>query len=716
MQITATKRPSRVRAAIRRLKTQKVAGEWLLLFFWLYLFWNESVVRLTTGRRFWTSGLLLTALFTLVAALVLYCLCSLLPGRGCRRMTLVLVYVFLLFYISQLIYYYKFHCFYNVRSMGNGGQILEFWRIILKALWVKAIPLLALILPAVLMSLFGDIFGEFRVQRLTLRFLPLLAAVVLHFGIVAMLPLFGTSSSASAYHVFHDTNDFEQGTFRLGLLPAFRLEIHRLIFGFDGGKLMEVTELTQNEEPTEPPTPSTETPTQREAIEPTFGEPNVLPIDFDALSEKETDETILQLNQYFSEQTPTLKNEKTGMFAGCNLIEIVAEGFSYLAIDPELTPTLYRLQTEGFNFKNFYTAYWGVSTSDGEYVTLTGTIPKSGTWSFSDSARNAMPLTLAQQFKRLGYGAYAFHDHSHTYYHRNQSHPNLGYVFKAVGRGLDITNQWPESDVEMIDATTEDFVHQEPFHTYYLTVSGHLEYSFDGNSMAAKHRDEVANLPYSEPVRAYLACQIELDRALELLLQRLEEAGVLDNTVIVLSADHYPYGLTVKEQSELAGHDLDTQFELYRNACIIYKKGMKPETIERPCSSLDLLPTISNLFGLDFDSRLYMGQDIFSDAEPLIVFSDRSWLTERGSFYSINETVSSFTDKPMSEELVQHYNEIVANKFLVSQWVLEKDYWRTIFGDNLPPDDAQENETQPSDVADSTPSETDSGKPSEPYS
>ena len=137
----------------------------------------------------------------------------------------------------------------------------------------------------------------------------------------------------------------------------------------------------------------------------------MLELDFDAVP-TEGNDVLSELNAYFSSRTPTNKNEKTGMFKGCNLILITAESFSYLAIDPELTPTLYKLQTEGFNFTNFYTPYWDVSTSDGEYAALTGTIPKPGTWSFRDSAENAMPLTMAQQLKRLGYSAYAYHDHT----------------------------------------------------------------------------------------------------------------------------------------------------------------------------------------------------------------------------------------------------------------------------------------------------------------
>lgn len=231
----------------------------------------------------------------------------------------------------------------------------------------------------------------------------------------------------------------------------------------------------------------------------------------------------------------------------------------------------------------------------------------------------------------------------------------------------------------MIDVTTGDYINQEPFHAYYMTVSGHLEYTFQGNAMAEKNRELVEDAPYSERVKAYLACQIELDRALELLMERLEEAGVAENTVIALTADHYPYGLTPAEQSELAGHTLEENFELYRNACILYKKGMKPERVDRACSSLDLLPTLCNLFGLDFDSRLYMGQDVFSEAEPLVIFSNRSWITGEASYNSQTGEVSSLTGGEISDRYVQTIKDAVNNKFTISAWILDRDYWRILF-------------------------------------
>lgn len=653
---------------------------WLLLFLWLALVYSEWLVRaVTISAAFWRSGLVLSMLFAIPLALAAFLLAVQFRGRWNRAIVLIFLIAMYLLYASQLVYYKIFFQFYSATSMGNAGQVVQFWKVALAAIWKNLIPLLFLAVPLVFAAIWGRRIWGFR-GRVGWRVSAFLGglAVLSYFAVTWLLPLWGTDAE-SPYGMFYNVNGVKESAAQLGLETAFARDVKWTVTGGGGSGSLVLPEPTEPA-PTETEPASTEGIAPSETTEQVLDTgPNVLEIDFDRLLAEEEDEELRQMHTYFKSLQPTHKNEKTGMFAGCNLILITAEGFSHLAIDPERTPTLYKLQTEGFYFTNFYTPIWSVSTSDGEYVAVTGTIPKSGVWSFYRSSENAMPLTMCAQLKALGYSAYAYHDHDYGYYDRDLSHPNLGYVYKAVGNGLEITESWPESDLEMIDVTTGDYMNQEPFHAYYMTVSGHLEYNFQGNAMAAKNQALVEDAPYSEHVRAYLACQIELDRALELLLERLEEAGVADNTVIALTADHYPYGLTPEEQSELAGHTLEENFELYRNACVIYKKGMTPEQVDRPCSSLDLLPTLCNLFGLDFDSRLYMGQDVFSEAEPLVIFSNRSWITDQASYNSQTGEVKSFTGGEISEDYVQSIKDIVSNKFTISAWILDRDYWRILF-------------------------------------
>ena len=297
----------------------------------------------------------------------------------------------------------------------------------------------------------------------------------------------------------------------------------------------------------------------------------------------------------------------------------------------------------------------------------------------TEAADNYLPFTLGNQFRELGYVTKAYHNHDINFYHRTKSHPNLGYDFDGQGGSYDFGDSWPESDLEMINQTTPDFLTADkdgeiaPFHVYYLTVSGHLEYNFGIQDMAAKHEEETEDLELSEGPRAYKAANMELDLAMELLIERLDEAGVLENTVIVIAGDHYPYALSNKEISELRGHKISEPYEKFRSTAIIWTPDMKPMTIEKAASNLDLLPTVSNLFGLDYDSRLLMGSDIFSDRPGLVVFEDKDWITDRGTR---RELASS---KAASD--IQYVKEIdnrVADMFKYSAWILDYDYYSSL--------------------------------------
>ena len=156
-------------------------------------------------------------------------------------------------------------------------------------------------------------------------------------------------------------------------------------------------------------------------------------------------------------------------------------------------------------------------------MNLTSLIPKEGVWSLSKTSTLDMNVAIGHMFKKNGYLSYAFHNHTYKYYKRHLSHPNLGFEFMGCGNGLQkIMNckRWPNSDKEMIEATTSYYMEKDkPFLAYYMTVSGHLNYNFTGNHMAMRHKNEVKNLPYRTPIRAYYATQIELDLAMELLLK-----------------------------------------------------------------------------------------------------------------------------------------------------------------------------------------------------
>lgn len=201
--------------------------------------------------------------------------------------------------------------------------------------------------------------------------------------------------------------------------------------------------------------------------------------------------------------------------------------------------------------------------------------------------------------------------------------------------------------------------------------------------MSVRHWDAVADLPYSEEVRCYLACQMELELAMESLVSQLEAAGKLDDTVIVLSADHYPYGLTDEQYSELLGHPVDPVFEIYENTLILWSGDMEGTAVhvDKYCSSLDVMPTLSNLFGLEYDSRLIIGSDILSSDEELVIFANYSFINGEGYYNSVTDRFTRWDGaEPDLEEVAQMVVE-VQNRVACSAAILDCDYYRLVLGD-----------------------------------
>lgn len=661
-----------------------VIGLALPAFLLVSMLWLEVILRLQTDAPFLGIGLAYATLFAGVTALLAHLVASFLAGRARDVLVALCLASITVLFMSQLIYHDIFRTFYTVFSATNAGQVAEFSGDILGKIGENAGWLLLLSAPLVL-------FLASRVRagdrpRVGWRHRAVSAGLLAVLFLTALAGInLGDKEQNSAYDMYYRAQHPVTSVNRLGLLTSMRVDLQRNLLGFEREEppppVVAPVLATPHRDAAAQPAEDDSAQTRKDRDEPS--EPavvghNVMDIDFEHhLATDADNEELRALHQYFGSRAPTARNEHTGLFEGYNLIFLTAEAYSHLAVDPDLTPTLHKLTQEGFRFTDFYTPIWGVSTSDGEYVATTGLIPKSGVWSMYQSAKNSLPFALGNQLRRLGYDTYAYHNHAFDYYRRDVSHPNLGYDYKGLGNGLEVTPTWPESDVEMIDVTMPEVLQDEPFHAYYMTVSGHLQYNFGGNFIAAKNRDLVEDLPYTEAGRAYLATQIELDRALELLLERLEEAGVADRTLIVLSSDHYPYGLTQEEIEDLAGHEVDT-FELYRNSLIIYAPGMEPQTVDQPMSSLDILPTVSNLMGLEFDSRLLMGRDAFSDADPLVIFSDRSFVTDRGRYDSITREFTPRQGEQVPDGYRQGVSEEIDRRFYYSTVALEQDYYSIV--------------------------------------
>ncbi len=476
----------------------------------------------------------------------------------------------------------------------------------------------------------------------------------------------GKEKSFSPYELFYHVNNPALNIEKEGIINTFFIDSYRFIFGFEE-KIYVSDDGSGNKTKSE--------------VEPIY-EANILDIDFDALlNDYQNNEKVVTLTNYIKDKY-TYQNEYTGKFKGKNLILFMAESFNEIAVRKDTTPTLYKLANNGFIFSNYYTPTI-YSTIGGEFQELTGLYANFSSLKTFRNGTNSFPYGIGNLFKNEGYNIYAYHNNSYAFQDRNVYLKSLGFDnFLACYNGLEERincHTWPQSDVEMIDSTVDDYINsEEPFMVFYATVSGHAGYSFSENAMAKKHKNEIMqlNLGYSEGPLSYLAANMELDKALESLINKLKEAGKLDDTVIALVGDHYPYELSIDEVNEISSYEKDDKIEVNHSKFILYNSDMENVNISKVGSSIDVLPTIYNLFNLKYDSRLIIGTDLLSTSDGLAMFDNRSWVTDYGSYFT---TMGEFIKKSdVSDDYVSKQMQIVNNKINLSSYFIDTNYYSIV--------------------------------------
>ena len=681
MEQTPVKEPVRRKAGRYLKPARKLSSVFSLVYFIITFVYIEIVFHIT---EFKNVSVIYPVLFAIPAGVLAGALCNLFPEKIARILRYVISAVMMVWYCVQIVYFHSFQSFLSMSLLGMGDDVFtNFFKAIMLAIWESTIPILLIFLPLVGLYFLHKRMTTKRRFDWTKSVIAVTVFVITYALAVLFLPL-GGKGDHSAYANYHNNWVMDLSMEKLGVVTTTGLDIKNL---FTGEVLQDQLgvedELDVPVAVTLPDDGSQDDPVENtEATEPAPEDVyNIIPgLDFAALSEAETKSKTKKIYDYLAALEPTKKNEYTGMFKGYNLILITAESFSTMAIDPEVTPTLYKLANNGFDFTNYWATYPS-NTTNGEYTNLTGLFPDiskpKSNGSFVYSIKNTMNMNIANWFNAQGLTSRAYHDHTASYYKRNKTHPNIGYVFKGKG-DIGGLSGWPESDLIMMQNTVGDYINDEWFHTYYMTVSGHHNYRFGGyNSMADKNKSLVDKLDMSTAAKAYMATHIELDRALEYLINELEKAGKLDKTVICLTTDHYPYGLTDSQYKGMLGHSIKYGgLERHQSDLIIWNSAMETVKIDKPCSQQDVLPTLLNLFGFTYDSRLYSGMDILSDSYGLAMTANQSFITDKIIYNSRYEKVYYLDENwQMPDGYLESYIQIVKNRFSIASNILNQNFF-----------------------------------------
>ena len=626
------------------------------LYILISLLYLDLIFNLFAYDTYLRSSIFNIILFDMINAGVL-CIVTSLFKEKLNKIIMYVIYGILWFWYSLYYVFYKvFITPFSIALFRQADQTLKFPKNIILSILQNMHILILFLIPIIILIVFRKKikFDKVKLKELLIYLLLLIISIGLYLGNIFIQK----RDTGSIYNLYYETNNISLNIQRLGVMAATYLDVKRSIFGFEE-KIQVVKQEEDNDE--------------NEIFNYEY---NITDIDFDNGNNG-------IINNFMKNETGSKQNKYTGMFKDKNLVFIVAESFSEIAVSEKYTPTLYKLVHEGFDFENFYTSN-NLSTIGGEFQALTGLYADNEILSSWRGGWAYYPYGLGNVFKKLGYNTFAYHNNSAYYQDRNVYLKTQGFPnFKGCYNGLEnLINceQWPQSDVEMMNATVSDYINSDkPFMTYYMTVSGHFYYEFNENMMAAKNRDKVADLDYPEAVKGYIATQIELDKAVETLMNKLAEANKLDDTVFVLLADHYPYNLSIDNINLLSSYERDSLIEANSNNLIIYNSKMKSVKVDKVGMSIDVLPTVLNLFGVKYDSRIIMGKDILSTNEGIAIFKDKSWVTNKGTYYASTGKFASKVDD-IPEGYVDKINAIVSNRVAISRMIVDNNYYKSVLG------------------------------------
>ena len=630
------------------------------------LMFIESTFKVIAFKSLFGLELIRILLFSISASLIVSFISTLFKKVICK--TIITIFIFLVGFYSmlQLTFYNLLNNYMSLNASSGGGlarvtsQIPQFIKSIKLEYLLLLLPFIAVLIIFIFCKKF-IVYEKYNIPtKIFLLFLIVLSEV---HSFVAIGLFEDKNQIRSNKDLYRAPTLLNLSLKQFGTLKFFERDLLYMLFPKDTYTLKfdDIREVKSVEDETE-----------------LDYERKIDDTEFIKLAENETNADIKQLHQYFLNQPITPKNDYTGHFKGKNVVVIMVEAFDMIAINEELTPTLYMMSKEGWYFDHYYTPKYSCTTGESEFISETSIIPSSTVCTPNTYADNNYSTSIFSIFRNNGYYTSSYHSWKDEFYSRSKYHINMGSNLYLDFDSLNMSavNGWP-LDTEMFANSYEYYSDKEPFFTYIITSSTHFPYDYD-TTVTQKHWDKVKNTSYPEYVKRYLAKAIELDDSIKLLMDKLKQDDKLDNTVFVIFGDHHPLKMSLQYLNDYSDIDRFEDFNIDRLPFIIYNSAEESKVISKTTSTFDILPTVANLFGLDYDPRYYIGLDAFSKEEGVVIFTNGSWITDTALYDSTTNTYKFFNGS-MDQEYIEKINKKVNDKFYVSNKILTLDYFKYRF-------------------------------------
>ena len=377
-----------------------------------------------------------------------------------------------------------------------------------------------------------------------------------------------------------------------------------------------------------------------------------------------------EVDAYFEARPIPQNNEYTNIFKDKNIIAVMMESMDEWLIDEKYTPTISYMMENGINFSDYYAPTVGTGyTFNSEFAFNTGYYtPKSSVTAVNFSS-NSFPNSLAHLFKNKGYSVNSFHYNGSEFYNRGIMHKSFGFekYHSFMDYGIPSHAAQADSNIIQNDAIYADMIKSQPFFDFVVTYSAHIPYTYDDAklALAKQNHPDLIDPDMNKETNNLLILARDTDDFFRQLLTRLDEDGLLENTVIIGFGDHYAYGFSDEKKLIEYSDGL-----LMKVPAFIYSPSLTHNEVSKPMHTVDWITTLINMFGLESDNR-YIGQDIFDARHDGFVHFEQALWYDGETYYMPDKTEIT----PENEEYIKEQSELAKKLIHINDIVVSGNYF-----------------------------------------
>lgn len=380
-----------------------------------------------------------------------------------------------------------------------------------------------------------------------------------------------------------------------------------------------------------------------------------------------------ELDEYFNNKKEFSNNEMTGIFKDKNLIIVMMESMDDWMINEEITPTIKYMMDNGINFTNFYMPTVGTGyTFNAEFAFNTGYYCPSTTTSATIFTKNIYPNSIANVFNNNGYISKSFHYNTENFYNREVMHKRFGYEdYFSFLNYMPIEKAVLDSESISNDDIFNEMIENEKFYNFIITYTAHLPYTVEDLKLVGvkEKYSELNDNNIDEEFRNANMLTHDTDEFFRILLERLNNKDLLDNTVIIGFTDHFAYAIEDKEKLEEL--TINSGSYIYEKVpFFIYSSDFEGFEVDKVVSTIDMIPTINNLFGIE-NSKFYIGNDAFDkEYSGLVYFPNGYWYDGNIYYKGIDE---NYTEE--EKEYIYKINKYINESKSINDKIITTDYF-----------------------------------------